>query len=45
MKNQMGTVGVSLAILFINVGLATVGDTVTQRFRPLIDFGLANVNR
>lgn len=43
MKNQMGTVGVSLAILFINVGLAAMGDTVTQRFQPLIDFGLANV--
>ena len=39
----MGTVGVSLAILFINVGLAAMGDTVTQRFQPLIDFGLANV--
>lgn len=43
MKSQMGTVGVSLAILFINVGLAAMGDTVTQRFQPLIDFGLANV--
>ncbi len=43
MKSQMATVGVSLAILFINVGLAAMGDTVTQRFQPLIDFGLANV--
>ncbi len=43
MKSQMGTVGVSLAILFINVGLAAMGDAVTQRFQPLIDFGLANV--
>ena len=43
MKNQMSTAGVSLAILFINVGLAAMGDTVTQRFQPLIDFGLANV--
>lgn len=43
MKSQMGTVGVSLAILFINVGLAAMGDAVTQRFWPLIDFGLANV--
>ena len=43
MKSQMGTVGVSLAILFLNVGLAAMGDAVTQRFQPLIDFGLANV--
>ena len=43
MKSQMGTVGVSLAVLFINVGLAAMGDAVTQRFKPLIDFGLANV--
>lgn len=33
----------SLAILFINVGLAAMGDGVTQRIQPLIDFGLANV--
>lgn len=33
----------SLAILFINVGLAAMGDAVTQRIQPLIDFGLANV--
>lgn len=43
MKSRMGTVGVSLAILFFNVGLAAMGDTVTQRFQPLIDFGLADV--
>ena len=43
MKSQMGTVGVSIAVLFINVGLAAMGDAVTQRFQPLIDFGLANV--
>lgn len=43
MKSQRGTVGVSLAILFINVGLAALGDAVTQRIQPLVDFGLANV--
>ena len=43
MKSQMGTAGVSLAILFINVGLASMGDTVTQRLGALVDFGLANV--
>ena len=43
MKSQRGTVGVSLAILFINVGLAAMGDSVTQKIQPLIDFGLANV--
>ena len=43
MKSQMGTVGVSLGVLFINVGLAAMGDSVTQRFQPLVDFGLANV--
>lgn len=42
-KNQRSAVGVSLAILFINVGLAAMGDAVTQRIQPLIDFGLANV--
>lgn len=43
MKSQRGTVGVSLAILFINVGLAAMGNAVTQRIQLLIDFGLANV--
>ena len=43
MKGQMGTVGVSLAVLFVNVGLAAMGDTVTQRLGVLVDFGLANV--
>ena len=43
MKSQMGTAGVSLAILFVNVGLAAMGDTVTQRLGVLVDFGLANV--
>ncbi len=43
MKSQMGTAGVSLAILFVNVGLAAMGDMVTQRLGALVDFGLANV--
>ena len=43
MKSQMGTAGVSLAILFVNVGLAAMGDAVTQRLGALVDFGLANV--
>ncbi len=43
MKSQMGTTGASLAILFVNVGLAAMGDTVTQRLGALVDFGLANV--
>ena len=43
MKSQMGSAGVSLAILFVNVGLAAMGDTVTQRLGVLVDFGLANV--
>ncbi len=43
MKSQMGTVGVSMAVLFVNVGLAAMGDAVTQRLGVLVDFGLANV--
>ena len=43
MNSQMSTVGVSLAVLFVNVGLAAMGDTVTQRLGVLVDFGLANV--
>lgn len=43
MKSQMGTAGVSLAVLFVNVGLAAMGDTVAQRLGALVDFGLANV--
>lgn len=43
MKSQMGTVGVSLAVLFVNVGLAAMGDTVTQKLGVLVDLGLANV--
>lgn len=43
MKSQMSVVGISLAILFINVGLAAMGDGVVQRIQMIIDFGLANV--
>ncbi len=43
MKSQIGTAGISLALLFVNVGLAAMGDTATQRLQPVIDFGLANV--
>ncbi len=43
MKSQMSAVGISLAILFINVGLAAMGDSVIQRIQPMIDFGLANI--
>lgn len=43
MKSQMGTVGIGLAILFVNVGLAAMGDAIIQRIQPIIDFGLANV--
>ncbi len=43
MKSQIGTAGVSLAVLFVNVGLAAMGDTVTERLGVLVDFGLANV--
>lgn len=43
MKSQMGTAGISLALLFVNVGLAAMGDAVLQRIQPLVDFGLANV--
>lgn len=43
MKSQMGTVGIGLAVLFVNVGLAAMGDTVAQRLGALVDFGLANV--
>ena len=42
-KNQMSAAGISLAILFINVGLAAMGNSVIQRIQPIIDFGLANV--
>lgn len=43
MKSQMGTAGISLVLLFVNVGLAAMGDTVLQKIQPLVDFGLANV--
>ena len=43
MKSQIGTAGISLAILFVNVGLAAMGDTVTQGLGALVDLGLANV--
>lgn len=43
MKNQMGTAGISLVLLFVNVGLAAMGDTVLERIQPLVDFGLANI--
>ncbi len=43
MSSQIGAAGVSLALLFVNVGLAAMGEIVVQRLGPLVDFGLANV--
>jgi len=43
MKSQTTVAGTGLAILFINIGLAAMGDTVIQKIQPIIDFGLANV--
>ncbi|ABR50003.1 hypothetical protein Amet_3907 [Alkaliphilus metalliredigens QYMF] len=39
----MGTVGIGLAVLFINIGIASMGTAVIERIQPIIDFGLANV--
>jgi hypothetical protein len=41
--NLPAAFGISLIVLFLNVGLSALGTTISRMIRPLVDFGMANI--
>jgi ABC-type transport system involved in multi-copper enzyme maturation permease subunit len=41
--NLLAAFGVSLIVLFLNVGLSALGTTISRMIRPVIDFGIASI--
>jgi hypothetical protein len=35
--------GISLIVLFLNVGLSALGTTISRMIQPVIDFGIASI--
>jgi ABC-type transport system involved in multi-copper enzyme maturation permease subunit len=42
MKSQVAAFGVSLIVLFLNIGIAALGTGIESMVRPIVDFGVAN---
>jgi ABC-type transport system involved in multi-copper enzyme maturation permease subunit len=42
MKSQIAVCGVSLIVLFLNIGIAALGTTIQQMIQPVVDFGVAS---
>jgi ABC-type transport system involved in multi-copper enzyme maturation permease subunit len=41
--NLLAAFGVSLIVLFLNVGLSALGTTISRMIQPIIDFGIASI--
>jgi ABC-type transport system involved in multi-copper enzyme maturation permease subunit len=41
--NLLAAFGISLIVLFLNVGLSALGTTISRMIQPLIDFGMASI--
>jgi ABC-type transport system involved in multi-copper enzyme maturation permease subunit len=41
--NLLAAFGISLIVLFLNVGLSALGTTISQMIQPIIDFGIASI--
>jgi ABC-type transport system involved in multi-copper enzyme maturation permease subunit len=41
--NLLAAFGISLIVLFLNVGLSALGTTISRLIQPVIDFGIANI--
>jgi hypothetical protein len=41
--NLLAAFGISLIVLFLNVGLSALGTTISAMIQPLIDFGMASI--
>jgi hypothetical protein len=42
-KSLIAAFGISLIVLFINVGLSALGITISQMIEPLVDFGFSRI--
>jgi hypothetical protein len=42
LKSQIAVCGVSLVVLFLNIGIAALGTTIEQMIQPVVDFGVAS---
>jgi ABC-type transport system involved in multi-copper enzyme maturation permease subunit len=42
-KSLIAAFGISLIVLFINVGLSALGTSISQMIQPVIDFGMATI--
>jgi ABC-type transport system involved in multi-copper enzyme maturation permease subunit len=42
--NLLAAFGISLIVLFLNVGLSALGTSISLMIRPLIDFGMASIS-
>jgi ABC-type transport system involved in multi-copper enzyme maturation permease subunit len=41
--NLLAAFGISLIVLFLNVGLSALGTTISYMIQPVVDFGMANI--
>jgi ABC-type transport system involved in multi-copper enzyme maturation permease subunit len=41
--NLLAAFGISLIVLFLNVGLSALGTTISLMIQPIVDFGVANI--
>jgi hypothetical protein len=41
--NLLAAFGISLIVLFLNVGLSALGTTISAMIQPIIDFGMASI--
>jgi hypothetical protein len=41
--NLLAAFGISLIVLFLNVGLSALGTTISRMIQPVIDFGIASI--
>jgi ABC-type transport system involved in multi-copper enzyme maturation permease subunit len=41
--NLLAAFGISLIVLFLNVGLSALGTTISRTIQPVIDFGMASI--
>jgi ABC-type transport system involved in multi-copper enzyme maturation permease subunit len=42
LKSQIAVCGVSLLVLFLNIGIAALGTTIQSMIQPIVDFGVAS---
>jgi hypothetical protein len=42
LKSQIAVCGVSLVVLFLNIGIAALGTTIETMIQPVVDFGVAS---